>query len=116
MSQVKETLELLGFLFDLADATQASVKDDGKITFSDVPKFLSVAWKAPMAFGGLQEVPREFKTMSAEGRAEVLDFVRLRFDLPDDQLELLIEDTIASGWHFADSLQRLIQYRRPTVE
>jgi hypothetical protein len=111
--QVKETTELLGFLFDLADATQASIKDDGKITFTDVPKFLAVAWKAPLAFGGIQEVPKELKELDDEGREAIIEFVRRRFDLPNDQLETLIEDTLATGWQFAMTLKALVEYRKP---
>ena len=112
-TQVKETTELLGFLFDLADATKASIQDDGKITFTDVPKFLAVAWKAPLAFGGIQEVPKELKELDAEGREAIMDYVRARFDLPDDQLEVLIEDTLSTGWQFAMTLKQLVSYRKP---
>ena len=108
----KETIELLEFLFDLGDATQASLADDGKISIGDAPKFFGVVWKAPVAIGGIQNVPKELSDLSEEGKAEVLAYVRQRFDLPDDELELLIEDTLQLGFSLAGNVSRWLKYSR----
>lgn len=112
----KETLEFLDFAFDTADAVQAAINDDGKITLKDAPKFFGPLWKMPAAIGGLQEIPKELADLTPDERAEILAFAKRRFDLPDDELEVLIEQTLESGWEFAESIRALITYRKPVAE
>ena len=111
MENVKETIELLDAVFDIADSTKKAMAD-GKVTLSDAPAFFGVAWKLPTAIGGIEKVPNELKHLGDEGRAKVLAHFRGRFDLADDQLELAIEDALEMGWDFAQAVQRLAIYRR----
>lgn len=111
----KESIELLEFVDDLAEAVIASKQDDGKINWKDAPKFLGVAWKAPAAIGGIQEVPAELSNHNPGGKEEVMAFLRERFDLEDDELELLYEDTVLEIANVASLIERWRDRRRPTA-
>jgi len=112
----KETIEFLDFAFDVADAVQASLADDGKITLKDAPKFLNSIWKMPAAIGGMQDIPKELADLEPAERAEILAFAKRRFSLPDEELEVLIEQTLESGWGFAENIRDLVKYRKPVAE
>jgi len=90
---INETKELLDFGFNLQGAFVGSL-EDGKITLMDTPRFLKVLGSAGKAFGGIQKVGAELLDLSEAEHKELIDFARERFDLPDDVLELLIEDTL----------------------
>lgn len=111
MENVKETIELLDAVFDIADSTKKAMSD-GKVTLSDAPAFFGVAWKLPTAIGGIEKVPQELASLGDEGKATVIAHFRDRFDLADDQLEQAIEDALETGWAFGQSVQRLATYRR----
>lgn len=108
----KETIEFLDFAFGLADATQKSLTADGKINLFDVPNYVAVSFKAPAAFAGIELVPKELASLSEEDRKEIITYFEQRFDLPNDELEVLIENTLAAGWAFAESLRAIIMYRK----
>lgn len=107
MSNAKDTIELIDGIFDLVDATDASLKDDGKITVTDAPKFFGFVMKLPAAVGGIQNVPRELSDLDDETREEVVSYFAKRFDLDNDTLELHIEDALRTGYAFAVSLGKL---------
>lgn len=92
---ITETKELLDFGFDLQEAISSSLSD-GKITLADAPTFFSTLMGSATAFGGIQKVTGELLDMDDTEKEELLSHVRSRFDLPDDVLEILIEDTIGS--------------------
>ena len=93
MTGIKELKELLDFGFDMVDAIEKSL-DDNKISLSDLPKFIPALTTSGKAFGGLQLVGAEIKDLDDDEMAELMAFARQRFDLPDDSLEFLIEDTL----------------------
>lgn len=110
--EAKETIELLDGIFALTTATQKSLEDDGKITFTDAGNFFSPVLKLPAAIGGAQNVPSELSHLSADGRQEVLDYFADRFDLKNDELEQYIEDALQTGYAFVVSITRLAKYKR----
>ena len=90
---IQETKELLEFGFNLQDAVTKSLSD-GKINLLDAPKFLGVIRSAGSAFSGIQKIKAELADVSVSEKEELMAFARERFDLPNHQLEVLIEDTI----------------------
>ena len=91
---VKEIKEFLDFGFDFQEAIVASKQDDGKVTRRDIPKFFPVLMSAGPAFTGLDN-PRElYSQLSEEDKQELRLYAKERFDLEDDMLEMLIEDTL----------------------
>lgn len=110
--QAKETIEFLEWSFDIADATVASKKDDGKITLRDSANYFSALLKTPVAVGGIELVPRELAQLGAEACKEVVEYFIERFDLPDDELEARIEKTLQTGHAFAESVLELTSNRK----
>lgn len=90
---VKDTLEVLDFAFKTQDAIVASLAD-GKINLFDLPNALKPLLSANAAFEGIKNVKKELKSLTPAGKKIVLDFVKSGFDIPDSQLEALIEESI----------------------
>lgn len=90
---IQETIELLEFGFNLQEAVTKSLSD-GKINLLDAPRFLGVIKSAGSAFSGIQKIKSELADVSVSEKQELLAFARERFDLPDNELEILIEDTL----------------------
>lgn len=89
-----ETKELLDFGFKLQKAITDSFADGKLQTLIDAPKFLPALIAAPKAFGGINRVHLEIGDLDEFEKEELMAFVRERFDLPDESLEVLVEDTI----------------------
>lgn len=112
MTGIKELKELLAFGFKLQKAI-ASL-GDGKINvIVDAPKFLPALLSAPKAFGGIGLVLAEIKDLDEAEREELLAFVRDEFDLSDDRLEELIEDTLEELLSLFKLAQRFGALRKP---
>lgn len=102
MYGITELKELLAFGFKLQKAIMGSL-EDGKINVVvDAPKFFPALLAAPKAFGGINLVMKEIADLTDEERAELVAYVSEEFDLSNDQLEYLIEDTL-------DELLRLVK-------
>lgn len=89
---ITQSSELLLWAFAFIKAFGASLAD-GKISFVDLPNFIGVMASSSAAFGGIESVFAELKDLSDEEKEEIMVLARAEFDLPDDQLELLIEDS-----------------------
>ena len=90
---IQETKELLEFGFKLQQGIVNSL-EDGKMTGMDLPSFFPAIMSSTKGIGGIQKVGAELMDLTEEEKQELLTFVREKFDLPDDQLEELIEDTL----------------------
>jgi hypothetical protein len=111
MYGIKELKELLTFGFKLQKAIAAV--GDGKINvIVDAPKFLPALLAAPKAFGGIGIVLAEIKDLDEAERLELLAFVREEFDLSDDRLEELIEDTLGELLSLFKLAQRFAALRK----
>ena len=62
---IKESLELVAMVKELAKALEAS-KADGKIDWKDLPKFAPVVMAASKAASGGHLIPLEVKDLTAE--------------------------------------------------
>lgn len=102
MYGIVELKELLAFGFKLQKAILSSLEDGKVNVLIDAPKFLPALLAAPKAFGGINLVSRELLDLTDEERAELVAFVSDEFDISNDQLEFLIEDTL-------DELLRLVK-------
>jgi len=63
---MKETTELVKFAAHFCKAIKLGLADDGKIGFSDAPKFLPALLSMPAAFTGLHRVAQEVRTMTPD--------------------------------------------------
>jgi hypothetical protein len=94
MPDIKETKEALAFVLSLGNALGTTLAD-GKITLSEAPQFMGALMAAPAAFQGLTEVPAELKDLDDAEKAELMAFVQSEFDIPNDQIEGVIEEGLA---------------------
>ncbi len=108
----KEIIEALDFGFDLMDHTSKALEDGKGISTVEALGYLPSFAKAPKALTGLTDPINRYRSLPAEARAEVQQFARNRFDLPDDQLEKLIEDTIQEVYGDIQVAQRWGAYIR----
>lgn len=104
---IKETQEVIDFVFDLTDAIVASVKDDGKITIGDAPRFIKSLMSSPTALSGINQVPKELADLSDEELKQICDQIRARFDIADDRLEVLIENALFSAMQLTVNISRI---------
>jgi len=112
---IKETKELLDFGFKLQDAIVAA-SEDGTVNFADLPTFFPPLMASPKAFGGIQGVGAELVNLDAAEKEELLAFARERFEIDDEGLEMLIEDTLAEVLDLVKLGGRWAKYRKPIAE
>lgn len=89
----QELHELLIFAFNFQDALVRSLSD-GKIDFSDIGNLWPLATSAAPAFKGVGNPLSRLSNLSDIERGALIELARQRFDLPNDMLEILIEDSI----------------------
>lgn len=90
---IKDTLEVLEFGF----ATQRAISEalaDKKINIFDAPLALKPLLTASAAFEGFDKVKAELLNLDEAELNELKEFVQDRFDIADDEVEALIEETI----------------------
>lgn len=110
-----ELEELLAFGFDLQDALKRTFAD-GKMDWSDIPNFLSLGASGKLAIQNLGNPALRFRNLPAEEREQLFAFARQRFDLSDDILEFLIEDTLQEVQDVFNLVSRWIRYARPAED
>lgn len=72
----------------------ASAMEDGKVTILDLTAFMPAAFAAPKALSNINLAWLQLSDLDDAEREEILAWAREQFDLSDDELELLIEDTL----------------------
>ncbi|OQY70802.1 MAG: hypothetical protein B6D44_15210 [Ignavibacteriales bacterium UTCHB2] len=103
MYGIEETKDVVVFLCKTTNAVLDSLKDDGKITIGDFPKFGGVAMALFPAFSGINEVPKELAELSEDEVTELIALVK-------DELELdgNVEEVIAKALTIASEIKDLI--------
>lgn len=93
-SKVKELKELVAFGLSLGSAIDRSLSDDGKITFADAGNLIGPIMKAPAAFAGAEQALVELNALDEEGKKELNEFVKSEFDIADDRIEAIVEESV----------------------
>lgn len=105
----QELKEALAFGFSVQDGiVQATA--DGKIDSDDVTVLFPIFQTAKVGVEGLGNPLARWKDLSDEKREELFDYARERFDLPNDILELLIEDTLLAVADVVRVSQRWVKF------
>ena len=89
-----EIIEALDFGFDMIEQTKTALEDDNRIKGAEYIGFIKPLTKAPRALEGLSNPIDRWRELPQEQKQKVYTYAKERFDLPDDQVERLIEDTI----------------------
>jgi|NOAtaT_5_FD_contig_31_1891763_length_422_multi_3_in_0_out_0_1 hypothetical protein len=93
MAKTKELKDVLSFLCALAN-TIAEVSEDGKLSKTEALSLLPLLYKVPSAIEGIGEIPDEIADFSQEDIEELAQFVKNELDIPQDKIEIAIEDGI----------------------
>ena len=98
MAGIKETKEVLAFVFSLGKAT-ASAMEDGDLGWSDAMKFLDPLKKLAPALENIEDVLVELQDLDDEEFAELVQFAKDEFDLGDltDDIEVQVEEALNAG-------------------
>jgi len=91
---IENLKELVVFLAVLGNAADASTKNG--LGLDDVVHFMPVFLKAPAAFEGIDQAKLEMKDLDAAEIAELNAAVAMSLDLADDQVEAIIEKSLAA--------------------
>lgn len=94
MPGIQESKELIAFTLKLGNGLGASL-EDGKLSFTDAPKFMDAMMAAPAAFQGISEVPAEMKDLDEAEKAELIAYAKTEFDIPQDKVEELVEEGLS---------------------
>lgn len=93
---MKELKELLAFIIGLGNAVGASL-EDGKFELSELGLLMLPLTKAPAAFSDMKLIPAELASLTDAQKAELLEYVKTEFDIPEDKVEELIENVLKAG-------------------
>ncbi len=98
MAGIKETKEVLSFVFSLGKAT-ASAVEDGDIGWSDAMKFIDPLKRLGPAIENIEDVLVELQDLDDEEFAELVQFAKDEFDLGDltDDIEVQVEEALNAG-------------------
>lgn len=103
---IKETKEVVGFAVELANGVGKSL-EDGKWDIGDFVHFMDALMMAPAAIQGITSVPAELGDLSQPEIQEISDYVIEEFDIPQDEVEGVVEDAIKIGWDIYYLIKRI---------
>lgn len=93
MLGIENLKKLVKFGLDVANKIATDLQD-GKITTMEIFGFIPELTEIPDVVKSWPDIAAELKEVSAEERVELLDYIKQNFDIPDDQLESVIEDSL----------------------
>lgn len=109
---IDETIDVLEFGFSFSSTIQEALKNDGKVDFKDAMLFVGLLFnQLPKAITGIQLVPKELKDLSDDERIELVSYFEDRFDLPNDELEALIERCLTNVISLAELVKDIVQFK-----
>lgn len=93
MEKAKELSEAIKFVCALANSI-GEIAEDGKMTLADATHLVPLLFKLPAAIEGMDQIPSEVSELSSADLAVLMQMVRDDLDLPQDKIEIAIEDAI----------------------
>ena len=88
--QRKEVIDVMDVGFAIYDGVKATMAD-GKVTWTDTMNVLPIARELPEAIKGFDTIPDSFKDAEEADRTYFTEHFKTELDLPNDELEALIE-------------------------
>lgn len=89
----KELKEALLFVCALANSI-GEIAEDGKMSLSDATHLIPLLFKIPSAIDGMADIPSEVAEMDLEDIEKLAQLVKDELDLPQDNIEEVIEEGI----------------------
>ena len=96
MAGIDETKDVLDFILSLASSIGKSM-EDGKFGYHDLGCLFSSLRKAPAAIVGVSEVAGEISDLDKTEKEELIRFFINKFDIPNDQFEVVFEEGFAAA-------------------
>jgi hypothetical protein len=93
MPGINETKDVVLAAVALGNAVSKSL-EDGKIGISDVGSFVGAVTALPAALAGIGQVKAELADLDDAEKAELLAAVKSHFDIADDKVEAIVEDSL----------------------
>ena len=90
MYGIEETKDAVKAICGIGNAVAASLADDGKITFSDYPKFIGPVISLPAAISGIGEVPKELADLTEEEKMELIALVESELNVGERAEEVTV--------------------------
>ena len=112
MKLSKDLRELVFFQAKLGNGIGFAV-EDGKITFTDAFYFKDALGAAIPAFNGINNVKIE-ELKDPEARAELVELFTVEFDIPQEEVEPLIEEGLELAIRNYDFAQKMVSAIKPT--
>lgn len=92
----KELKEFVEFIFDVVDISRAAAKN-GKLDLLDLQYAPTLFTSAQRGINNLGNPIQRWKELPEGDRLSLLELGKTRFDLPHDELEVLIERWLDAG-------------------
>jgi hypothetical protein len=93
MAGIQETKDVISAGIAFGEGLGKAL-EDGAIGVGDIGHFIEVVVRLPEALEGINEVPVELKDLDEAELAELVTFIGEEFDIPQDEVEAKIEDTL----------------------
>ena len=103
---MKNLEEVVMFFVESAMATVEAKADDGKVTLKDYPKYGKAALAFIPALKDFKKIKQEWDNRTGAKMAIVMANVQERFNIADDMLEKLIEDSCTQAFGTTDIIDR----------
>lgn len=87
----------------------SSVLEDGKLKTIEMLSFLDELMQLPGVVNAAADIKNEVLELDEADRAELLDYVKSEFDIPNDRLEAMVEaglSTVASLMILIDTFKK----------
>ena len=97
MLGIENVKKVVKFACDFTKQT-AEALSDGWQWLNDTPKFFDEMLQMPGVVKAFPDFKKEIAELSAEERDELHQYVKIEFDIPNDQVESFIEDSLAFGF------------------
>lgn len=107
MEGTKETKEMLSLVIAIGNGIGKSL-GDGRLSISDLKNFIGVLDVSKDAVKGASKIPRELADLDAKEKAELIQFVKVKFDIPQDRIEQVVESALAAAINFGDLIGLLM--------
>lgn len=115
-NNLQELKEVLDFAFGGVEAFKEAA-EDGKFSLLDLQHLYPLWGKAQLAIENIGNPLQRFLGLTEPERQELLLFVKLKFDIEDDELEFLIEDTLQALGSNVQLVRRWMgKFKKPAVQ
>jgi len=100
-----ETRDLIITLAEIGNGVGASLADDGKITWTDFPKFMTALTTVPALISGITKIDDELKAATEDDVKNLITDFMAKFDLPQDEAEAKVEACIDAAYALVKAIK-----------